>query len=71
MQISLMKKGETTVKNLFHDLTKEQLAELNNDRLNAREEGLRPRSFDPYISKIREMYPLDIGNGWSFVEDLF
>lgn len=56
---------------LFQDLTKEQLEALNKDRLKSKEEGLRPRSFDPYIAKIREQYPLDVANGWSFAEKLF
>lgn len=59
------------MENLFSNLTNEELKRLNDDRLKAKEEGLRPRSFDPYIAKIRECYPLDVGNGWSFAEDLF
>lgn len=57
--------------NIFHNLTKEELELINKDRLKAKEEGLRPRSFDKYIEEIRKIYPLSFAEGWSFVEDLF
>lgn len=57
--------------NIFHNLTKEELELINKDRLKAKEEGLRPRSFDKYIEKIRKIYPLSFAEGWSLVEDLF
>lgn len=59
------------MKNIFSQLTKEELKEINNDRLKAKERGLRPRSFDKYIEEIRKIYPLTVAEGWSFVEDLF
>lgn len=59
------------MKNIFSQLTKKELKEINNDRLKAKEAGLRPRSFDRYIEEARKIYPLTVAEGWSFVEDLF
>lgn len=57
--------------NIFSNLTVQELKDINIDRLTAKEAGLRPRSFDPYIEKIRKIYPLAIAEAWTFVEDLF
>lgn len=59
------------MENIFNHLTKEELRQINEDRLKAKEEGLRPRSFDSYIEIIIKKYPLTFSEGWSFVEDLF
>lgn len=57
--------------NIFSNLTVQELKDINIDRLTAKEAGLRPRSFDPYIEKIRKIYLLTVAEAWTFVEDLF
>lgn len=57
--------------NIFSNLTVQELKDINIDRLTAKEAGLRPRIFDPYIEKIRKIYPLTVAEAWTFVEDLF
>lgn len=59
------------MENIFSSLTKNELKEINIDRLTAKEEGLRPRSLDKYIEEIRKVYPLTVAEGWSFVQELF
>ena len=59
------------MEDIFSNLTDKQLYELNKDRLKSKDEGLRPRSFDPYIAELCKVYPLDVGNAWSYAEDLF
>lgn len=57
--------------NLFESVTDNELKNIYKDIQSAKEEGLRPRILDSYIKKIREIYPLDIGEGWKFTEQLF
>ena len=59
------------MENIFSSLTKNELKEINIDRLTAKEEGLRPRSLNKYIEEIRKVYPLTVAEGWSFVQELF
>lgn len=56
---------------IFSRLTKDELRCINEDRIKSKQEGVRPRSFDSYIRDIRNVYPLTVGEGWSFAENLF
>lgn len=40
--------------NIFSNLTVQELKDINIDRLTAKEAGLRPRIFDPYIEKLEK-----------------
>ena len=59
------------MENIFNGLDRNELKEINIDRLTAKEEGMRPRSLDKYIEEIRKVYPLTVAEGWSIVQELF
>lgn len=59
------------MKNIFVNESYEVLKSLYNDMLKAREEGIRPRSFDKYIEKVMEAYPLSFGEAWRYTENMF
>lgn len=57
--------------NLFKKETDEELKCIYKEILESREEGLRPKILDPYIRKIRDVYPLTVSESWEIVEKLF
>jgi len=57
--------------NIFHETSKEELKILYEDFVHAKNEGLRPRSFDSYISKIQKELPLTFGESWKYTEQQF
>lgn len=59
------------MENPFKALTKDELQIINEDRLKAKNEGMRPRSFDKFIKEVQEFYPLTFGEGWKYTEELF
>lgn len=58
-------------KEIFSELTSEELKMLYAEILKAREEGLRPRVLDKYIQQVQTMYPLTFGEAWKHTEQLF
>lgn len=58
-------------KEIFSELTAEELKMLYAEILKAREEGLRPRVLDKYIQQVQTMYPLTFGEAWKHTEQLF
>lgn len=59
------------MKNLFENVTDNNLKSIYEEIFIAREEGLRPRILDPYIQKVRDVYNLSVADGWKFTEELF
>lgn len=57
--------------NLFKKETDEELKCIYKEILESREEGVRPKILDPYIRKIRDVYPLTVSESWEIVEKLF
>lgn len=57
---------------IFKNEPDARMKELYLDIRNGREEGLRPRSLDPYIKDVREHLPhLTFGEAWKYTEQLF
>ena len=57
---------------IFEDLTYEELKKIYEDMLASTKEGLRPRSLDPYIERVKEQFSLStIADAWKYTEDLF
>lgn len=57
---------------IFEDLTYEELKKLYEDMLEAANEGLRPRSLDPYIQRVKEQFHyVTIADAWKCTEELF
>lgn len=59
------------MENLFSNLTNDELKAINKDRLEKKEEGVRPRSFDNFILMAMSKYPLTFAEGWSYAEKDF
>ena len=59
------------MKNLFENVTDNNLKSIYEEIFIAREEGLRPRILDPYIQKVSDVYNLSVSGGWKFTEELF
>ena len=58
------------MKNLFENVTDNNLKSIYEEILIAREEGLRPRILDPYIQKVRDVYNLSVSGGKKITEEL-
>lgn len=57
---------------IFKNEPAARMKELYLDILNGREEGLRPRSLDPYIKEARERLPQStFAEAWRYTEQLF
>lgn len=56
---------------LFNNVQDSELKDIYEEILSARKDGLRPRCLDPYINKVRETYPLSVGEAWRYTEGLF
>lgn len=61
-----------TIQELFQNVDDTEMKNLYEAILRAREEGLRARELDPYITKVVERYPsLTFGEAWRMVEPVF
>lgn len=56
---------------VFDNVGEQELKTLYDDFLQSKEEGLRPRSFDPYIQEIKETYAMPFGVAWQYAEKAF
>ncbi len=59
------------MKELFKNLSDEQLKILYEQILEGRMEGMRPRGLDEYIRQVQKVIPLSFGESWSYVEKEF
>lgn len=57
--------------NVFGDLKKEELQKLYDDKNQAEENGLRPRTFDKYIEQIQKTTELPFSVAWKMADDMF
>ena len=57
--------------NVFQSETDEKMKELYTERLRGREEGLRPKVFDPFIVQVQNMYQYSFGEAWSQTDTMF
>lgn len=57
---------------IFEDLSYEELKNIYEDMLAAAKEGLRPRSLNPYIQRVKEQFHhATIADAWKYTEELF
>lgn len=55
----------------FKDLDKEEMKRLYEDRQQAQKQGLRPRSFDPYIKETQNEFMMSFGDAWRYTDTVF
>lgn len=55
----------------FKGLSKEEMKRLYEDRKQAQEQGLRPRSFDPFIKEVQNNFMMSFGDAWRYTDTVF